>query len=105
MLERTTGAKITLAEAEALTASYQTNFPGENACYFVGADHVDDILKQEGCIGIRVYKGLNKTSFKKTLVLIGVNADGHDMTEGFIVDKVTVCPDNCPDPSTSLIAQ
>ena len=105
MLDSTIGAKITLAEAEELTGSYQTNFPDENMCYFVGATHVKDIIKQEGCIGIRVYKGLNKDTFKKTLVLIGVDQDGKDMTNGFIVDKLTTCPDNCPDPSASLIAQ
>lgn len=101
-LSRTVGGKILIEEAKALTEAYQGNFPDEPKCYFVGAEHIEDILAHSGCVGIRIYKGLDKTTDKKTLVMIGVDANGKDLTDGPIVDRMKMCPDEC-DSSSSLV--
>ena len=98
-LTRSTGGQITLNEAKTLTESFQTNHPYENKCYFMGAEHIQAILNQPGCIGIRVYKGFDKGTDKKTIVLVGVDGDCKDMTSGVIADKAKPCPEFCQESS------
>ncbi len=100
---RTTGGQISLQEAKQLTHDFQTNHPDENKCYFMGASHIQTILNQQGCVGVRIYKGLNKDTDKKTLVLIGVDEDGKDMTDGFIADRMKTCPDQCYEGSDLML--
>lgn len=94
-LTRSTGGQITLNEAKTLTESFQTNHPYENKCYFMGAEHIQAILNQPGCIGIRVYKGFDKETDKKTIILVGVDGDCKDMTSGVIADRAIACPSDC----------
>lgn len=98
-LTRSTGGQITLNEAKTLTESFQTNHPYEYKCYFMGAEHIQAILDQPGCIGIRIYKGLDKETDKRTLVFVGVNSDSKDMTSGVIADRSYPCPEACPQDS------
>ncbi len=54
------------------------------------------ILKQEGCIGIRIYDGQHIDTNNENRVLVGVSENGEDMTSGIIVEELVPCPAKCP---------
>jgi hypothetical protein len=69
---------------------------------------IDLLLKLEGCVGIRIYQGLDE-EFKLHSIIVGVNEKGEDLiipdsTEGgepaegggFVVEDAVRCPPNCP---------
>ncbi len=89
------GAVITLAEGSKMTAAYRANIStGDTIALAVGKNLVNSILGQTGCMGIRMYFALDKDE-NKQLVLVGVDANGDDMTAGVIVDKAYLCPPTC----------
>ncbi len=90
------GKEITLEEAQELIAAFKTNYPHEVNSFFVGSEHVEHILAQEDCIGIRIINGFDTTTEKMSEVLVGVDSLGNDMDSGLIIDKLLPCPPNCP---------
>ena len=94
-IDRHTGEFISLTDAEMLTKSYQDNFPNAIKCFYLGANKIQDILDQEGCIGIRTYMAFDKDTNTQNLVMVGVNEDCEDMTDGLIADKMMPCPSQC----------
>lgn len=90
------GKEITLEEAQKLIASFKKNYPHEVNSFFVGREHVKNILAQEDCIGIRIINGFDTTTEKMNNILVGVDSDGNDMDSGLIVDRLIICPPNCP---------
>lgn len=60
-----------------------------------GATHFQDVLSQEGCVGIRIYNGYNEEEDCPNFVVVGVDAEGKDMTSGKIFDRGVRCPDMC----------
>jgi hypothetical protein len=54
---------------------------------------LQELLDQEGCMGIRMYYGLDEHG-KKELVLVGADADQNDMTE-LVADLSMPCPSIC----------
>ena len=89
------GAVITLAEGSKMTADYRVTISnGDTIALAVGKNLVNSILGQTGCMGIRMYFALDKDE-NKQLVLVGVDANGDDMTAGVIVDKAFPCPTTC----------
>ena len=90
------GKEITLEEAQELVAAFKTNYPEEVNSFFVGRTHVENILEQEDCIGIRIINGFDTTTEKMNNVLVGVDSHGSDMDAGIIVDRLIICPPNCP---------
>lgn len=90
------GAVITLAEGSKMTAAYRATIStGDTIALAVGKNLVNSILGQTGCMGIRMYFALDKDG-NKQLVLVGVDANGNDMTTGIIVDNLVSCPSYCP---------
>ena len=76
---------ISLKEAAAWTAHYRERFPDEVISYFFGINIINEIIKQEGCVGLRVYYANSKplNGFQKFIVAISnflrrtiANADG-----------------------------
>ena len=71
---------------------------------------IDDLLKLEGCVGIRIYTGLDE-EFKLRLILVGVDKEGKDLiipstTEGLsieegglVVEDGVRCPPHCSEES------
>ncbi|WP_130736008.1 hypothetical protein [Flavobacterium sp. J27] len=101
-INSTTGSVITLAEAQELVNAFRNIFPKDIKGSFVGADSLHDILKQDGCIGVRIYYGYDTVASKLSPVLVGVDATGKDMTDGgVILDKLKPCPDEC-DPTSPI---
>jgi hypothetical protein len=89
------GEKISLSVASAMTKNYRDN-AGANPtlAHYIGRDLIEEILAQEGCVGIRIYYALNSNGSKE-LVLVGVDGDENDIVNGVIADKTVKCPQNC----------
>ncbi|HET8573499.1 MAG TPA: hypothetical protein VFL76_06475 [Edaphocola sp.] len=94
---------ITLPEAEVYTHSFQETYPGETKAFFAGINKLKQVLEQDGCIGIRIYAGLDKTTNRKNLVLVGVDALGRDMVNGTLLEQLNPCPPNCDNNSVLIL--
>jgi hypothetical protein len=100
----TEGEAIDLAQAAAWTANYRKQHEGVTEAvkaHFFGRDIMQQILEQEGCVGIRMYYALDDNS-QQQLILVGVNAEGQDMEEGTVADRSRVCPPDCAIESSLL---
>lgn len=64
-------------------------------------DIVDKILSQSGCVGIRLYYA-NLDNGNPTMVMVGVNAEGDDMSEGTIAQAILPCPPICGSSANTL---
>ena len=89
----TEGGAISLEDGAALTARYRVTHPLQRKGHFFGKDILNEILAQEGCMGIRMYHGLNTLS-QHEMVIVGADADGNDMTS-LIADFAAPCPKTC----------
>ncbi|MGH7658791.1 MAG: hypothetical protein ACREL6_11205 [Gemmatimonadales bacterium] len=56
---------------------------------------VEELLAQKGCEGIRIYHAQLDDGVP-TLVLVGVDKEADDMTDGVILEKFYPCPPYCP---------
>ncbi len=93
------GSVITLADAADLTANYRATIsPGDRLGLFVGRNRLLDILNQTGCMGVRLYFGLDKNGDPE-LVLVGATSNENDMEKGVIVDGLLPCPVRCSSPN------
>ncbi|MEK6510017.1 hypothetical protein [Myroides sp. C4067] len=88
--------QISLEKAVELTHSYQENNADLPKSYFIGTNKLNELLSQNGCIGVRIYPGLDKATNKVNLVLVGVDQEAEDLTNGVIVDHLVICPPLCP---------
>jgi hypothetical protein len=87
--------KIDLDEAAQLTAGYrQTAGAGDILGFFFGKTALGDVLRQDGCVGIRIYYAIKDD--QSNLVLVGVSADGEDLQDGDILELGLPCPPRCP---------
>ena len=88
--------EISLQDAADLTANYRAQFTstGYIKGEYFGKTAIETVLAQEGCVGIRIYYGLNSENVPK-LVIVGVNEYEDDMTTGTILDMGVLCPPTC----------
>ncbi len=93
----TEGGLISLAEGSAMTAAYRAANPGARIAHFFGMDILNELLAQEGCMGIRMYYGLNEDGDNE-LVIVGADANENDMLEK-IADLSSPCPNLCGNPN------
>ena len=94
----TEGSSITLTDGAALTAAHRTANPNDRLGHFMGKDILNSILAQSGCMGIRVYNGLD-TRGNRELVFVGVDANENDMVSGIVADHSVPCPTFCSTPN------
>ena len=87
------GGEITLLKGAELTSKYRDNNPNETKGHFFGKDILRQLLEQDGCMGIRMYYGIDEKG-KKELVIVGADADENDMTE-LVADLSMPCPSRC----------
>lgn len=52
--------------------------------FVIGRNIIDEILAQQGCVGMRFYNALNENG-QKTLVYVAIDADGKDIVKKVIV--------------------
>lgn len=86
---------ITLAEAVSYTSEYRKLYPNAIKAYLADNEKVQRIMNQEGCIGIRIYNGYSAQEGRTNMVIVGVDADRKDMTNGLILEKLHPCPNEC----------
>lgn len=65
---------------------YQLAHPTDVQYYVVGRNIIDQILAQPGCVGIRFYNSYNELG-QKTLVYVGLNAEGKAILEYNAVNR------------------
>jgi|SRR5690554_1803460 len=94
-VDKNSGEIISLDEAVHFTHSFQENNPDALKAFFVGTNNLKRIMEQDDCIGIRIYNGYDITQNKTNPVLVGVDENGEDMTNGIIVEHLAPCPPDC----------
>ena len=95
-IDNNTGEVITLDEAINYTHTFQENNPDAIKSFFAGINKINCILEQDDCIGIRFYNREDPVTGKSNLVLGGVDKNGEDITQGVILERLTICPTHCP---------
>ncbi len=93
--------KISLADAAAHTRRHReaAGKPHDIHAAAYPRDQVLELLNQKGCAALRIYLGRD-ASGRSALVLVGVDAQGEDMTSGTLLEDGTPCPPYCPTTST-----
>jgi hypothetical protein len=89
----TEGGQISLQTGADLTAEYRRLNPNDRKGHFFGKDILQEILDQQGCMGIRMYYGLDGDG-QKELVIVGAEASEDDMTN-LVADLSAPCPNAC----------
>jgi len=87
--------RITLPEAAEKARAHRQGGParaGDAGAF--NAQAIKDVLAQPGCVGLRYYKGRGKEG-SDTMILVGVNESGDDMTEGVLLQVPFLCPPYC----------
>lgn len=93
------GSVVTLKQASDWTTEYRSTIsPGDTIAQFYGRDKIEQILDQEGCMGIRIYHGIDEDG-KRILILVGADRNEDDMETGVIVEKGNSCPPYCGKPN------
>lgn len=72
------GAEIGLELGAQMISTYRQENPTDTLGYFIGRNILEQVLAQPGCVGIKFYNAYNEAG-KKTLVYVGVSANGNDM--------------------------
>ncbi len=88
------GSIITLADASKMTATFRKNYPNATKGVMYSDNVFTDILAQRGCVGIRIYNGIDANGVL-TNVLVGVDASGNDLYNGKVYDYGAICPNMC----------
>jgi hypothetical protein len=88
---------ISLDEAKSMTHAYQnaTQFQGLTVASMIDKVAYQLVMDQTGCVNIRTYFALNSEQ-KLTIVIVGVDANGADMTDGVLLNRAFLCPEKCP---------
>ncbi len=88
---------ISLAEAATMTHAFQdaTQFQGMTVACLLDNNAYQQVMTQPGCTGVRTYFALDDTN-KLTIVVVGVDSLGNDITSGIILDRAYMCPAMCP---------
>lgn len=79
------GEEISHEMAIDFVRSYKNAHPDATPGYTVGRNIIDQILVQPGCVGLRFYNAINEIG-QTTLVYVGVDAQGNDITKTVIVN-------------------
>lgn len=89
------GEFVTLQDAARWTSNYRSsqNFDGVKAAFY-GSTKLNTLINQRGCKGLRIYKGIDDAGLP-VMVLVGVDANGNDITANFVLERGVGCPPNC----------
>ena len=86
---------ITLAEATKYTSAFRRqSSPDAIKAGLFWKEHVQTLLDQASCVAMRYYHALNEIG-SPVIVLIGVDSDGNDITNGTILEIGLPCPPFC----------
>lgn len=87
------GEQISLEEGAQYTGRYRTANPGAVTGVFFGKDHIQKILAQDDCQGLRFYFASNVDG-SQTLVMVGADSTENDLLT-VIVERAISCPPYC----------
>lgn len=93
----TEGGAITITDGAALTAEHRLKNPTALKARFFGKDILNQILAQDGCMGIRFYFGQNEDGVRE-LVICGADEFEDDILD-LVADLSRPCPSDCPTPN------
>jgi hypothetical protein len=87
---------ISLAEAATMTHAFQNapQFQGLTVACLMDNNAYQQVMTQPGCVGVRTYFALDSSN-NLTIVAVGVNSVGNDITSGIILDRAYTCPITC----------
>lgn len=94
MFTGTEDNSISLSDAQPMTKQFQTLFPGWVKGTYVSMASLNSLLAQSNVVGARVYFAMTPL-LTLTTVMVGVDCNGNDLTNGVILDKGVTCPPNC----------
>jgi hypothetical protein len=86
--------RITLQEGVAMVRRYRERHPEAIHASMFDRAIFDKILAQPGCAGVRMYYAEGADGVQ-TLVLVGVDVQGNDLSGGDIGDDHFPCPPFC----------
>jgi hypothetical protein len=86
---------INLNDAIQLTHAFQNapQYQGNTVACMIDSAAYQQLLAQPGCVNVRTYFALNQGIL--TIVVVGVDINGNDMTNGILLDGAYGCPPNC----------
>jgi hypothetical protein len=89
--------EITLTVAVSMTHAYQNDplFSGKTISVKMDNSAFQELMSQPGCVSLRSYFAKNSNN-ELTLVVVGVDVNGNDMTSGLIMNRGVKCPFGCP---------
>ena len=89
--------RITLDEATGHTRRFReanTGPKSEKAAMFWRDGGLDELMAQKGCAGLRIYYGRDPGG-APSMVVVGVDAQGEDLSSGTILELGLPCPPWC----------
>lgn len=90
--------RISLADALVMVQRARKTPPTMVKGWSIDAGIITEILAQPGARSLRAYLAATDEGIA-TLVYLGVNAEGRDMTDGVIAEFVLPCPPFCDEAS------
>lgn len=87
------GGLITLEQGSEMTAKFRQNFPTQIKARFFGKDVLNEILAQQGAMGIRMYFAQNSNN-EMELVICAADENENDILAK-IGDVSYPCPTRC----------
>ena len=86
---------IAIDDASELTRNYRKS-AGKGAIKggFFGRAALEQVLSQEGVVGIRYYYA-QENNGRPVLILVGVDENGKDLIDGFLCERALPCPPFC----------
>ena len=87
--------RILLDGAAAMTRRYRFRHPNETRGGFFGRAAIEEILRQDGVVGIRYYFAYDAGSDVLRVVLTGTLANGDDVHTGPLAEMAVTCPNVC----------
>ncbi len=94
-IDSNSASVIDLGEAKEFVSNFKAKYPDLPKAFFVGSDKLELILSQSGCMGVRIYNGFDEEKSMTNLVLVGVDKNEKDMTDGIILERLVPCPSAC----------
>lgn len=91
------GEQITLEEGGEYTLRYRAENPGGIKGVFFGRSHIEQILAQGDCKGLRMYFAKNQDG-TPTLVVVGADSNQNDQLN-LIFQQLSPCPLKCSTPN------
>ena len=86
---------VTLTAATKMTENYQKTAGSHDlVAGYLGRNIYEKILAQDNCVGIRIYNAKEENG-NPVFVLVGVDPNGNDITQGPIGEDIFPCPPFC----------